>query len=253
MCTFEKFLAKYAFLEEGKGLLGAEIEFFLTKDRDSFEPVPQVAEFLERMDKKVWGYELSACQVEYHTNPAKTVAEVVADLRAGWRAGVARASEIGRVLVAKEVAPANMSLAVYEEDARYVALAKTLPENVLRAACQVAGTHLHIGVGNFSEALCVYNKLAEYTEEFIVAGDHSNGERIRLYQVMAPNARPPRYASLEQLYETAKDQRFVDDPRSCYHFVRFNPKGTVEIRAYGTTNNFEEVRQWLERIREILE
>lgn len=246
------FLSKYRFSVSGAGLLGAEVEYFLSKRQGPFQPVPDSPVFLRGVGSE-WGYELSACQVEHHTSPTDSLQKLGRLLVQGRSQGIERARQIGRRLVAVEIAPEDMNLAIYDLDPRYVELAKKLPVEVLRAANRVAGTHLHIGMSSWEEALAVHNALAHHYREFLAMGDHSGGERIRLYKSMAPNFEPPQYLSLDHFCEVARTQNYLHDPRSCYHFVRINPKGTVEVRAFGIPRDPLETLRWMKAMLAVAE
>lgn len=251
-CEDREFLDKFNFSQGGKGRVGAEVEYFLADgEGENFCPVPDSPAFLDGVDSS-WGYELSACQVEYHTQPVYVPEELLRELVRGREFGSARALAIGRVLVAREVAPESMTLEVYVNDRRYVDLAAKLPTHVLSAACRVAGTHLHMGVGCVEEALEVYNALALKYQDFLEMGDHSEGERIQLYKVMAPRFEPPQYGSVAEFCEVARSQGFEKDPRDCYHFVRLNPKGTVEVRAFGIPEDPAETLLWIKAMRDVV-
>lgn len=247
----QEFLSRFRFDPKGRGLFGVEIEYFLAHPGEDFRPAPNALTFLRGMDS-VWGYELSACQVEYHTRPASGWKALTDDLEEGRKAGDRRAAEIRRRLVAYELAPYDMPLDVYPEDERYARIAANLPVETLRAACRVAATHIHRGAGSFEEALAIHNQLAAHLDSFVVLGNHSGGERIRLYKIMAPNWKPPYYESAEHFCRVASEQGFEKDPRSCWHLVRINPKGTVEVRTFGTTGDIDEIISWAKEIRKLL-
>ncbi len=249
--------------------LGIEREFFLVDGNGC--PVPHAVAFLKSMPSAIdyqgwfeqglmgmgfileepWTYELSACQVEHRTQPCETIDELRAVLIESTREGHAIADHIGLRLRALEVAPADMPLDVYPDDKRYAHLAETLPRETLRAACRVAGTHIHRECGDIEEAIRVHNALTRSLEEFMRIGDHSHGERLRLYREMAPRWRPPLYESPEHFHAVAHEQGFEDNPRNCWHLIRISRHGTVEVRAFGVTDDIEEIISWAKRVQEI--
>ncbi|MFH1896274.1 MAG: hypothetical protein ABH814_02250 [bacterium] len=243
----EQFLGKFNFDPGKRGFLGVEIEWFLTQVGKPDQVVPLAPLFLNGMGK-AWGYELSACQVEYHTKPSREAP--LRDLQRGVKAGKERATQVRLELGGYELASESMPLDVYPHDKRYAKIAAKLPEHVLRAACRVAGTHIHVGVKSIEEAIAVHNRLTAQLQLFLNMGDHSQGERVRLYKVMAPNCVGPYYENPKHFYRVAKEQGFLANPRDCYHLVRINPVGTVEVRAFGSTLNVDEIALWCQSVKE---
>jgi len=243
------FLEKFDFREDGRGLLGVEVEYFLAKPKPPFCPAPAAYEFLLGMEGS-WGYELSACQVEHHTRPTASLSVLLQELQQGLAEGKSRAEAIGLRLCPVEVAPEDMDLSVYTQDERYRELGGKLPIDILRAASQVAGTHIHFGVGSIEEAIRVHNALAEHTDEFLRMGDHSEGERIRLYRMMAPACTSTPFQSPQHFCDEMRDRGFRDNPRNCWTFVRISIHGTVEVRAFGIPRDPSETIVWAQAIRD---
>jgi len=159
--------------------------------------------------------------------------------------GAMAARSIGLRLQAMETAPSNMSLEIYP-DPRYLRIASSIPRRMLRAACRVAGTHVHVGVPSIETALALSNSLREQMSDLIDMGDGSQGKRIALYKKMARNWDPPHYDSPEHYFEVASSQGFAANPRDCWHLIRINPKGTVECRMFGATPFVDETLYWVE-------
>lgn len=245
----EQFLQKFKFNQALRGALGIEREFFLCREDGSF--APESPAFLKAMKSERWTYELSACQAEQHTDPSKNLSMIEKDLRREQHQAERIARLLNLVLTVKEVAPADIPLDVYPDEPRYVRIVKHLPIEVLRAACQVTGTHVHLGVGSIEEAIAVHNRLREKLNEFIKIGDHSNGERIRLYRVVAKHAEPPHYESVEHFYRIACEQGFDQNPRDCWHMIRISRHGSVEVRAFGMTNDVHKTLEWAKTVREV--
>jgi carboxylate-amine ligase len=246
----QSFLARFRFDPSLHGYFGVEREFFLC-DPATNMPVSRASVFLDGINDSAWTYELSLCQVEHRTTPATAKDAILAHLRGGTDAGRRRAVTIDCELRALEVAPETMPLDVYP-DARYFALRETLPPDVLRAACRVAGTHIHIGVRSIAEAIAVSNALRPHIDWLANLGDHSAGERRRLYSKMSKTWEPPQYESPEHFFAVARARDFADNPRNCYDAIRISTHGTVEVRAFGMTDNAEETLAWVEAIRTLI-
>lgn len=247
----QTFLDKFTFNQDLIGAHGVEREYFL-KDGGRL-PVPEAVRFLKEIDDPSWTYELSACQVEHRTRPHLTLSDLEVELAKSQGQGQRAAVRLGLQLVSLEVAPADMPLDIYPHDPRYAAIAAKLPVEVLRAANQVAGVHIHRGVRNIDDAIRVHNIVAKHVERFKLLGDHSNGERITLYQRMAKWATPPHYQSPEHFFAIANEQGFAESPKSCYHWVRISPYGTVELRMFGMTDSPAEIIGWVNELERCIE
>lgn len=238
-----EFMSKFNFREEGKLLVGIERECHLTDGVGAIVPhAPRVLELIT--DNKHFGYELSACQLESRTDPVELSALKNALIR-----NEDVASSVTNTLSLKcshkEVAPFDMPLDVYPDPTgRYQEIVKSLPEDVLRAACRVIGTHVHIGMPDHETALRVYNYVIGFTDELSVLGDGSNGERLKIYRIMAPDALPPAYANWNEFYSIAQAKGFDKDPRKCWTLIRISVHGTIEFRMFGTTSDLDTIVAW---------
>jgi gamma-glutamyl:cysteine ligase YbdK (ATP-grasp superfamily) len=162
------------------------------------------------------------------------------------------ARQLGLEILTREVAPMDMDLTIYP-DARYLGkVAPRLSREKLSAACRVTGTHLHFGVGSMEEAIAVHNLIVLEIDDLLQRGDHSNGERLRLYQTVSGNGIPPFYESEEHFYTIACEKGFVNNPRDCWYFVRISCHGTVEVRVFGVTENVKEIISWAQKIHNII-
>ncbi|OGL95676.1 hypothetical protein A2348_00015 [Candidatus Uhrbacteria bacterium RIFOXYB12_FULL_58_10] len=245
---------------------GVEREFFLKQFKyvgdcgfgwgpywtHDYRIVPRSSDFLSTVNDPAWTYELSACQVEHRTDPSREITDIRDALTSGLDRGHLAAKSLDLRLEAIEVAARDMPLDVYPHDARYASIAAALPERVLSAACRVAGTHLHVGCASPEEALAVHNALVPHLNPLIALGDHSRGERIELYKMMARNWQPPAYASREHFDAVAREQGFATNLRDCWHLIRISGHGTVELRMFGVTNNVDEIINWILVVRGIL-
>lgn len=248
VAALEGFLSLFDFKKELRGYVGIERERFL-EVRGRF--VPRAEEFLRLIDDPLWTYELSACQVEDRTNPKLSEADIKLELEKNDNHGNLIADKMGLNLIAMELAPEDMPLTVYP-DARYLAIAKNISRERLSAACRVAGTHIHLGMGSMEEAIRAHNILVPYLETLCKLGDHSDGGRIRLYKEMAVNWKPIIYRDEKHLFEVAVEQGFTDNPRNCYHLIRISRHGTIELRMFGVTSSIDEILSWIEFVRNIL-
>jgi len=244
-----RFLSWFKFRIPMDGYVGVEREHFLLSKDGRF--MPSSRSFLSVINNPRWTYELSACQVESRTRPRRDLPAIQLELLENANSGAKAAESLGLHLVNQEVGNADMSLEVYP-DPRYLKIVPALSREKLEAACRVTGTHLHLGVKNMAQALAVYNSLIGYVEEFCSIGDHSRGERLRLYKTMAINWQPPRYRDAKDLFETARVQGFAQNPRNCWHLMRISIHGTVELRMFGVTDYVDEIFYWISRVMAIL-
>ena len=247
-------LSRIPYRPELRGHVGVEREFFLLEPSDGAQPrfAARSPDFLAAINDAAWTYELSACQAEHRTEPFADLADIRDALASGLARGQRAAESVGLRLSAVEVAPADMPLTVYPHDARYASIAASIPAHVLAAACRVAGTHFHVGCASAEEALAVHNALVPHLTALADLGDHSNGERLRLYKAMATNWQPPVYASAEHFETVAAEQGFAENLRNCWHLIRVSRHGTVELRLFGMTADPNETISWIQAVRDIL-
>lgn len=248
-------LSHIVFRPELAGCMSIEQEFFLCQPGHAVTPVPMARTFLDVMrpydPSGRWTYELSACQAEFRTEPHGSTSGLLSDLRTGTLSGTATAHDIGCSLRAIEAAPLDMPVDVYEDDERYRELAKTLPEHVLRAACRVSSVQIHYGCRDIEHAIRVHARLIPHLDHLSAMGDHSGGERLRLYKMMAPYWQPPVYDSVAHFERVAEAEGFASNLKNCWHLIRISRHGTIELRMFGNTEDHGEIRQWVEFVRDI--
>lgn len=246
----ERFLNVFGFGDKRHGYIGIERERFLVDASEN--PVPRAREFLAEVSSPVWTYELSACQVEDRTAPKRELEEIYLELEKNDREGIEIAGRLGISLRSIPVATENMCLEAYPNP-RYQKIVKRISLERLRAACRVAGLHIHIGMNGWAKALLAYNRLRENLDFLCRIGDRSGGERLRLYKVMAPNWQPPVIEDVEHFSETAEIQGFLSNPRDCYWLVRLSSHGTMELRMFDATENNFEILGLILAVRLVLE
>lgn len=238
----DAFKARFNFQPEGSLLVGVERECFLTRD-DRIAPIAhEVLEWLGIGPE--FGFELSACQLEYRVGPC-TLEDLRGQLELRESAVQDAERELGFGRLFTEVGPPDMPFDVYPDPSgRYARITETMPHEVLEAACRVIGTHVHIGMPSHEAALYVYNDVARWWEYLISLGDHSHGERMRLYRVMAQRFKPTTYTDWTSFYCAANEFGFEDDPRKCWTLIRISVHGTLEFRMFGATPDLNEIVSW---------
>ncbi len=234
------------FKQEWVGYIGPELEFFLVDPRTGL-PTPKAVEFLRIMTRLApgeWTFELSRCQVEFRPiKPYANISEMRAGLYKAKKQGEAVAVYLGLLLVPMEAAPEDMPYDIYP-DPKYLAMAASMPEWKIRAACRVAGTHFHYGCRDLAHQVQVSNRLKRRLPRFRKMGDSSNGKRLQLYERMAPQEVPPIiFRDENHFLEHADDQG--------YEFVRNTVLGTTELRVLGTPKHIETVLDWAEFVWEV--
>lgn len=266
MTSLENFKSQFKFNPELVFHVGVERECFITDQSGVI--VPKAPLVLAHILENGWtdiigqpvdgshladivGYELSACQIETRTKPC-SIDEIEAELY--WQDQQLSQSllELGLISEHEEVAPETMPLDVYPDPTgRYANLAKTMPRDVLLAACRVIGTHVHVGMPDHDTALHVYNRVIEECDSLCHLGDSSGGERLSIYKIVAPDAKPEKITSWQTFYERAVKQGFVSDPRKCWTLIRISGHGTIEFRMFGATNSIERIVSWTKRCHEL--
>ncbi len=236
------FSERFNFCPNKHLFLGIERECFLTRD-DKIAPIaPEVLQNIGINGE--YGYELSACQLEIRTKPVQDdrIEAVLADSQLRLRE---KESLHGFKTRHVEVAPYDMPLDVYPDPSgRYQRITEKMPEHILRAACMVAGTHVHVGMRDRESAVKAYNEAIKHMRMLCRVGDKSNGERLKIYTVMAPNYLPRPYKDWGDYEAYAVEAGFQNDPRSCWHLIRISVHGTVEFRMFGATEDTKEVTDW---------
>ncbi|MBI2056198.1 MAG: hypothetical protein HYT37_02365 [Candidatus Sungbacteria bacterium] len=245
----KRFCRQFKFKRYFAGYIGIEREHFLVSPDGIY--VPKAKEFLARINDTRWTYELSACQVESRTTPHKDLKWIERELRENEAKGNFEAVYMGLQLINAEVGDPQMPHDLYP-DPRYLNITKKASPEMVHAGCRVAGTHIHIGVRNMAHAIRVYNALIPHLDTFCYIGDHSNGERLRLYRAMAKYWKPEPLKNREHFFEIAKEQGFTDNPRNCWQLIRISQHGTVELRMFGTAKHIEEIMGWIQIIQTIL-
>ncbi len=246
----QRFLSRFNFQKEMKGFVGIERERFLTNSDNGF--VPQAENFLSAISNSLWTYELSACQIEDRTKPFKEIKKVRDALVENDNLGKNVAEKLSLHLQAIEVGPEDMPLTVYP-DPRYLRIVSKISRERLSAGCRVASIQIHFGMPDLETAIEKSNIVREYLPLLCRLGDHSQGRRLALYKKMAPNWKPPQYRNVEHFFEVARQQGFSENPRNCWHLIRISIHGTIELRMFGTTDDLEEVLNWIEKAREFIE
>ncbi|HEY4488929.1 MAG TPA: glutamate-cysteine ligase family protein [Candidatus Paceibacterota bacterium] len=197
--SLEGFKARFKFNPTLAGCIGVEQELFITDRARNI--VPAAAHVLAHTDKSYdFGYELSACQLETRTGPAcrhelrgaldQTRVQLYALLDSlGYRASH------------REVGPKDMPLDVFPDPSgRYQQITKNMPAEIFLAACRVIGTHVHIGMRDYEEALRVYTYVIQHLEKLRELGNGSFGECLAIYRQMAPDYKPEPYIDWNHYY-----------------------------------------------------
>ena len=145
------FLSKFSFKPEIAGFVGVEREQFLISIQDG-NYMPQAKRFLDTIRNNSWTYELSACQVESRIKPQVDLSALRLELLANENTGDKVANRLGLIILNQEVGNMDMPLDVYPNP-RYLEIVKTISEEQLRAACRVAGVHIHLGTRDIEQAI----------------------------------------------------------------------------------------------------
>lgn len=245
----KEFTERFKFNPENHGLIGVERECFLTRHGEIAPIAAQVLAVLT--DRKRFGFELSACQLEDRIGPSK-LDNILEELYLNEH--VIKQAEanldFGRLFT--EVASKDMPLDIYPDPTgRYQEISRNLPREILLAACRVIGTHVHIGMKDKETALRIYNMVKNNLDELCDMGDQSGGERLRIYKEMAPDFNPPHYNSWSNYFDEAVKKKFVHDPRKCWHLIRISVHGTIEFRMFGATTDLDKIFCWAKKCHDL--
>lgn len=237
------FLKKFDFRSDGRLLVGIERECFLAWCGGRIAPIaPEALGVLT--DRRRFGYELSTCQLEDRAGPAR-IEDIRCELVKNEAEIQTAERKLGFSRIFLEVAPEDIPLDIYPDPSgRYQKITRGMPREILLAACRVAGTHIHIGMPNHEIALRVYNSVRKHFDMLCHRGNGSDGKRLEIYKIMAPDFFPPRYESWDDYYRAAVEKKFVSDPRKCWHLIRISVHGTIEFRMFGSTPNLDMIVNW---------
>lgn len=257
MTDIEDFKGKFKFNPETAFNVGIERECFIVDVRGNI--VPLAVSVIEHVTKNGWctglsdervsagsliGYELSACQIETRTNPCH-VEDLSKALRAPSMGLRSALRELGLSPRYQEVAPDDMPLDVYPDPTgRYAQISASMSREKLLAACQVAGTHVHVGMPDHDTALRVYNGVIQHCGKLCQEGDGSNGRRLEIYRKVAEDRDPPPYVDWENFCLAAESKGFAKNPRDCWTLIRISVHGTIEFRMFGTTPSLPLIEHW---------
>lgn len=223
--------------------VGVERESFLLDLGGNIKPMsPTVLSKLPAGDE--YGYELSACQLEHRVGPCQ-IDELLGRLQKQEEYLAEFEQQIGFSRSYIEVAPDEMPLDVYPDPTgRYAKISASMPRHVLLAACQVIGTHVHIGMPDMETSIRVYNHVINQWQRLLAMGDHSSGLRYSKYSIVAPRHIPEPYLNENHFYKMALENGFAADPRKCWTLIRISGHGTIEFRMFGATADVQEISGW---------
>jgi len=256
MKNFDEFLGQFKFDPEKNLMIGVERECHLVNSDGRIAPIAQKVLSHLGFDSigsndGHFGYELSACQIEWRAGPCRLIG-LTDNLNRDENILKQAEEKLGFTRSFNEVAPKDMPLDVYPDSTgRYQEITKNMPEEVLLAACQVIATHIHIGMPDHRTALQTYNSTIEHFDELCQIGDHSKGKRLGIYRIMAPNYLPPSYENWRDFYNKAVQEDFTENPRNCWTLIRISVHGTIEFRMFGATEDLNEILYWARLCRKI--
>ena len=250
MKSLERFTEQFQFDPRKSLMVGVERECHLKDAAGNIVPIAE--RVLEHLDGNGdFCHELSACQLEWRVGPC-CVAALKEELLRNESILLEAERVLGFTRSFIEIASDNMPLDVYPDPTgRYQKIVKDLSRRILLAACQIVGTHVHVGMPDVRTALRAYNSVIANIDELCSLGDHSSGRRLEIYGLMAPESIPPAYNNWEDYYNLSIEDGFVDNPRNCWHLVRISIHGTIEFRMFGGTDNLDEIVSWASLCREL--
>ncbi len=257
MEALSNFKERFRFNPDRAFMVGIERECFVT-DGDG-RILPRAPAVIAHVQKHGWqagalpqrteagdmlGYELSACQIETRTIPCheRDLDQALALPDTGLRNTM---RELDLYPLYTEVVPDDMPLDVYPDPTgRYQQITAKMSREVLLAACQVAGTHVHIGMPDHETALRVYNRAVKHCQQLCRAGDQSHGKRLAIYDKVAKRREPAPYSSWPAFLDVACAEGFEENPRDCWTLIRISIHGTIEFRMFGSTPSLKQIAVW---------
>lgn len=263
----QMFMDKFAFGVEKGFKIGVERECYLVDEQGNI--VPRAFEVLNYLRSKAngradcYGYELSACQLEERLPGPSDFWEVKQLLMLNDQEMAQAETELGFKRLYVGVAPFDVPLEVYP-DKRYLRITKTMPVEMLRAACRVAGVHILVGMPDHETALKVYNRTVAFLPELCTLGHTQTGNRLAVYRSvvlkglykseriklfedhLTTTPVPPVYRDWSDFHERAVREGFDQDPRRLWDFIRLSKHGAIEFRMFDTTESIDLIMLWVE-------
>lgn len=247
------FFQKFNYDSEKTLYVGIERESFTTRDGRILPIVPKILPLIEIDQPRFqsFGYELSACQLEMRYGPYH-----ISEVNSGLLSATVELNDFEKQLnfscYFADTAGQEIPLDIYPDPTgRYAKIVASLSNDILHAACYIAGTHVHIGMPNANDALRVYNNLGKHVHELIEMGDNSNGERINYYKLMSSNLEPTPHENIDSWVQHAIDNGYYDDPRKNWTLIRLSIHGTIEFRMFGSTPDISKIIHWVNTCRDL--
>lgn len=249
----ELFFKQFKFDPSKTLFVGIEREAFASRNGKILPIVPEVLPAINNLNPEfqIFGYELSACQIEMKYGPYH-VSEVHDGLLKAEKERINFEEKFDFECIFSDTAGQEIPLDIYPDPTgRYAKIASSLSRDVLHAACYVAGTHVHIGMPSAVDALRVYNNLCSHVDELTKMGDNSNGERISYYQLMSKETTPKSHTSMQSWFEDSVEKGYSNDPRKCWTLIRISIHGTIEFRMFGSTPDLDKINKWVNECRDL--
>jgi len=263
-----EFMRMFAFDPAKSYLVGVERECFLTEHGRISPIASKVLSHLNANSNgrsHCFGYELSACQLEDRVERPCELGELRSMLEMNEQDIQRAERELGFGRIHCGIAPEDVPLDHYP-DPRYDKIVAAMPKEVLRAACRVAGIHVHVGMPDHDTALRVYNQVVDHFPMLCRVGCIGFDGRLDQYQVVVESLgkkvlyservmlfmkhlvngahHPPSYKNWGDFHDRAVTEGFVNDPRRLWDFVRISKHGTIEFRMFDSTDNLRQIWFW---------
>lgn len=249
----ELFFEQFKFDSSKALFVGIEREAFTSRKGKILPIAPEVLPIIDilKPEYQIFGYELSACQIEMKYGPYHQF-EVSNGLRESEMERKIFEEMLDFNCYFSDTAGQEIPLDIYPDPTgRYAKIASSLSKDVLHAACYVAGTHVHIGMPSAEDALRVYNSLCPHVDDLTKMGDNSNGERISYYQLMSKETNPRSHTSMQSWFEDSVEKGYSLDPRKCWTLIRISIHGTIEFRMFGSTPDLDKINKWANECRDL--
>lgn len=237
---FDHFMQQFSFDPTLAGWVGVERECLLMHNNRVVPIAPKILLALHERGDIAVSCELSACQLETKTRPAR-IEDLRATLEADEALLTAYEQSLGISRLYTGLGPENMPLDIYPEP-RYIEIARSMSTPQLRFACRALATHYHVGMPDAGTALRVYNHIV--TQPQICELGDLGGGRADLYRHFVPHWRPRPYESWGTFHSHAIERGFAEDPRKNWALIRLSPHGTVEFRMPDATSDLDCIVLW---------
>lgn len=249
--TIAAFSNQFNFVPLKSGMIGLELEAWLTRDGNLFPDNQRIRSgYKHTLPPGVEAdTELAAAQLELRSTAPVPHRKLSEHVRLLLKAVGTLERDAGVDLALRGYIP-NWNPAITNTE-RYQKIAAGLSWLQLAAACSTAGLHVHIGMPDMETALRAYNRAIGALPNLMER--YASPERMTAYKRVTPFWNPVPLTNVEELYALAREQGFIEDLKRWWALVRISRFGTLEVRVADATRDIGTILAYAEACLHICE